>query len=318
MIHIHHRKLIALLILTGIIWSSIALFSNLDQILASIRHISLKRLLLVLALSSFNYWLRVIRFNFFTRRVAVKPIQKDLNSLIFFSGLSMNLTPARVGEVIKAYFQREFFGESFSRMVPIVFMERLTDALAMLVMMSFGVLAFKLGLAMFLFLIIIAFAIIFILHQQQLNQKLILFLEKFPFTRKLTHPLRRVLQTSYRLTGFLSIIYGTFLGVIAWSVEASGLWILLGSTNVVLSLKTLYLSLFTFAAAAAAGFVSIIPAGLGVNELSTIGLLKNLIGVSAPDAIAITFAFRLVTLWFGIILGIISIIYLENRLKNNQ
>lgn len=315
MSHLHHKKLILLIIITVITWSLIALLSDYHQILASIRHISLKRLLVVLALSSLNYWIRIIRFNFFTRRVAVKPIKKDLNSLIFFSGLSMNLTPVRVGEVVKAYFQRQFFGESFARMAPIVFIERLTDALAMLIMMSLGVLAFKLGLAMFLFLIIVALSIIFILHQRHLNQKITFLLEKFPFTHKLTRPLNRILQTSYHLTSFVPIIYGTFLGVIAWSVEASGLWVLLGSTNITLSIRTLYLTLFTFSAAAAAGFVSIIPAGLGVNELSTIGLLKNLIGVSAPDAIAITFAFRLVTLWFGVILGIISLIYLENRLK---
>lgn len=305
----------AILIVAGVIWTGIALFSNFHQILASIRHISLKRLLVVLALSSFNYWVRIIRFNFFTKRVAIKPIKKDLNSLIFFSGLSMNLTPVRVGEVVKAYFQRQFFGESFARMAPIVFIERLTDALAMLIMMSLGVLVFKLGLAMFMLLIITALFIIFILHQRHLNQKITSLLEKFPFTHKLTRPLNRVLQASYRLTSFIPIIYGTFLGVIAWSVEASGLWILLGSTDIALTARNLYLTLFTFSAAAAAGFVSVIPAGLGVNELSTIGLLQNLIGTSAPDAIAITFAFRLVTLWFGVILGIISLIYLENRIK---
>lgn len=316
MSHIHHQKLVVLLILAGVVWTLIALFSNIHQIFGSILHISTKRMLIVLGLSSFNYWIRIIRFNFFTRRVAVRPIQKDLNSLIFFSGLSMNLTPARVGEVVKAYFQRQFFKESFARMAPIVFIERLTDALAMLVMMSLGVLALKLGLAIFLFVIFITLMIIFVLHQRQLNEKITSLFEKFPLTRKLTKPLHRVLQASYRLTSFVPIAYGTFLGVVAWAAEAAGLWTLIGSTNIPLTISNLYLSFFIFAAAAAAGFVSILPAGLGVNELSTIGLLEKLIGVSSPDAIAITFAFRIVTLWFGIFLGLVSLVYLERRVPS--
>lgn len=315
MSHFHHKKFILILILAISLWSCLAFLSDTQQILISVKHISLKRIIIILGLSALNYWFRIIRFNFFTQRVAVRPIKKDINTLIFFSGLSMNLTPARVGEVVKAYFQRQFFKESFARMAPIAFVERLCDALAMLMMMSLGVLAFKLGFGVFLFLILIAGTIILILHKRTLSERMAVYLERFSWGKKMASPLRRVLQTSYRLTGILPISWGTVLGVAAWSAEALGLFVLAQSVGVDFSLRNIYLSVFTFAAAAAAGFVSILPAGLGVNELSTIGLLEKLLALSSAEAIVVTFAFRLATLWFGVMLGIVSLIYLEKRSK---
>ena len=64
--------------------------------------------------------------------------------------------------------------------------------------------------------------------------------------------------------------------------------------------------------------LAIIPAGLGINEISTIGLLEKLIKINYPQALVITFVFRLVTLWFGIFLGLGSILYLERRLKDGN
>lgn len=314
--YVKSSRLISFLIFSGILLGYIALFSNFHQIVASVQQIAVERLVIVIGLSLINYWIRIIRFNFFTRRVAIHPINKDVNALIFLSGLSMNVTPGRIGEVIKAYLQRRFFGESFARMAPIVFIERLTDALAMLSMMSLGVLAFKRGLILFIVFVMTVLSMIVILHQRGLAEYSISVLGKFSIAKKASRSLRRVLDASYRLTNFFSIVVGTLLGVVAWSIQAAGLWVLLGSTGQSLSLSNLYLSLFIFAAAAAAGFVVLVPAGLGVTELSMIGLLQQLASISASDAVAITFAFRLATLWLGTFFGLTSMAYLERRMRS--
>lgn len=318
--YVKSSRLINFLIFSGILLGYIALFSNFHQIVASVQQIAVERLVIVIGLSLINYWIRIIRFNFFTRRVAIHPINKDVNALIFLSGLSMNVTPGRIGEVIKAYLQRRFFGESFARMAPIVFIERLTDALAMLSMMSLGVLAFKRGLILFIVFVMTVFSMIVILHQRGLAEYMISLLEKFSIAKKAakkaSRSFRRVLDASYRLTNFFSIVVGALLGIVAWSTQAVGLWVLLGSTGQPLSLSNLYLSLFIFAAAAAAGFVVLVPAGLGVTELSMIGLLQQLASISASDAVAITFAFRLATLWLGTFFGLTSMAYLERRMRS--
>lgn len=314
---IRRKNLVGLVIIAGVVWSFLGVFSDWEHLVSSLRQISLKRMLLVLGLSSLNYWIRLVRFNWLTEKVAVAPIKKDLNSVIFFSGLSMNLTPARVGEVVKAFYQQKLFGESAARMAPIVLAERLADSLAMLVMIGVGVLSFRMGGGMFAALLIIVGLIVLILHHRDLGRKAVELAKKFPRGKKLGESFSRLLLSSFKLTGWRPLIQGTLMGLLAWTVEAAGLWILFLAIGIDFSIKTFVMTLFIFAAAAAAGFVSIIPGGLGINEISTIGLGQKMLGLGYSDVLVATFAFRAATLWFGIMLGIMSLVYLERvRSKN--
>jgi len=306
------------LIVAGVVWSGLGVFSDWEHLAASLRQISLKRMLLVLGLSSVNYWIRLARFNWLTDRVAVAPIKKDINSVIFFSGLSMNLTPARVGEVVKAFYQQKLFGESAARMAPIVLAERLADSLAMLVMIGVGVLSFRMGEEMFLGLLAMVGLIVFILHRRSLGKKVAAIVERLPRARKLAEPFLRLLSSSFKLTGWQPMAVGTLMGVLAWVFEAAGLWVLFLAAGVDVSIKTFIMTMFIFAAAAAAGFLSIIPGGLGVNEISTIGLGQKLLGLGYSDVLVATFAFRAATLWFGIMLGIVSLVYLEKISREHE
>jgi uncharacterized protein (TIRG00374 family) len=229
----------------------------------------------------------------------------------------MNLTPARVGEVVKAFYQQKLFGESAARMAPIVLAERLADSLAMLIMIGVGVLSFRMGEGMFAALLLIVGLIVLILHRRDLGRKVAELAKKFPRGEKLGESFSRLLASSFKLTGWRPLTQGTLMGLLAWTVEAAGLWVLFLAVGIDFSIKTFVMTLFIFAAAAAAGFVSIIPGGLGVNEISTIGLGQKLLGIGYSDVLVATFAFRAVTLWFGILLGMMSLVYLE-RVRSRE
>lgn len=313
---IHKKKTLGLIIVAGVLWSVLGLFSNTREVAVSVSHLSLGRLAAVLALSMANYAIRAIRFQRFSQAVAVRPIEKRTNAIVFFSGLSMNLTPVRVGEVVKAYFQQRLFGESFARMAPIVFFERLTDGLAMLLLMSVGVLAFGIGTGAFAFLVAVAATIVVLLHWHSAGLAAVGWIRRFPLGKQAAQPLERALSSSYELTRVQNVGIGTLLGIAAWALEASGLWLLVVALGVPLSLSSLYLVWFVFSVSAAAGFLSVFPGGLGINELSTIGLLEQLFKMPYADALVATFAFRLVTLWMGIVLGVVSLVYLERKVDS--
>lgn len=294
------------------------LFTDFKDIVREIRNVSIWRLMAVFILSAGNYWVRVIRFNWLSKLVAKAKINEETNSMIFFSGLAMNLTPARVGEVVKAYYQQKFFKESFARMAPIPVMERLADGISMLVLMSFGVLYLRFGVQAFGLLSVLILVIILCLHQRKLMKAFFYLGSGIKFVEKISVSLERALDSFYRLSNLWPLILSSALGVAAWGLEASGLWIMIGAVGVPNTIANLYLSLFIFSISAAAGFLAIIPAGLGINEISTIGLLEKLIKVNYSQALVATFVFRLVTLWFGIFLGLASILYLERRLKDGN
>lgn len=312
------RQAVRLFLTAAVLWSLLGLFTDFKDLAKELRNISLWRLAAVFVLSAGNYWIRVIRFNWLSKLVAKARINEETNSMIFFSGLSMNLTPARVGEVVKAYYQQKFFKESFARMAPIPVMERLADGISMLVLMSFGVLYLKFGMLAFGLLSIMILGIILCLHQKRLMKIFFYLGSRIKFIRKISVSLERALDSFYRLSSLWPLILSSGLGVAAWGLEASGLWVMIGAVGVPNTIANLYMTLFIFAVSAAAGFLAIVPAGLGINEISTIGLLEKLIHINYPQALVITFVFRLVTLWFGIFLGLGSILYLERRLKDGN
>ena len=305
-------------LMAAVLWGLLGLFTDMKDVVREIKNVSIWRLMAVFILSAGNYWIRVIRFNWLSKLVAKAKINEETNSMIFFSGLAMNLTPARVGEVVKAYYQQKFFKESFARMAPIPVMERLADGISMLVLMSFGVLYLKFGVQAFGLLSVLILTIIICLHQRKLMKVFFYLGSRMKFIKKITVSLERALDSFYRLSSLWPLILSSGLGVLAWGLEASGLWVMIGAVGIPNTIANLYLTLFIFSISAAAGFLAIIPAGLGINEISTIGLLEKLIKINYAQALVVTFVFRLATLWFGIFLGLASILYLERRLKNGN
>ncbi|MBI5356002.1 flippase-like domain-containing protein [Candidatus Collierbacteria bacterium] len=310
------RQAIKLFLIAAVLWSLLGLFTDSKDIVKEIRNVSIWRLTAVFLLSAGNYWIRVIRFNWLSKLVAKVKINEETNSMIFFSGLAMNLTPVRVGEVVKAYYQQKFFKESFARMAPVPVMERLADGISMLVLMSFGVLYLSFGKQAFGLLSVLILAIVLCLHQKKLMKPFFYLGSRIKSIKKITVSLERALDSFYRLSSLWPLILSSGLGVAAWAMEASGLWVMIGAVGIPNTIANLYLTLFIFSISAAAGFLAIIPAGLGINEISTIGLLEKLIKINYPQALVVTFVFRLITLWFGIFLGLGSILYLERRLKD--
>ena len=71
-------------------------------------------------------------------------------------------------------------------------------------------------------------------------------------------------------------------------------------------------SSFSYAFATIVGAVSMLPGGLGVTEgsLTFMGIDK---GFPKEIAVASTFIVRVVTLWFAILIGIISVSFYQNR-----
>jgi uncharacterized protein (TIRG00374 family) len=71
-------------------------------------------------------------------------------------------------------------------------------------------------------------------------------------------------------------------------------------------------SAFSYCFAIIIGAISMLPGGLGVTEGSlTFMLVKK--GVSNQYAVASTFIIRAVTLWFAVLIGVISVSIYQKR-----
>ena len=70
--------------------------------------------------------------------------------------------------------------------------------------------------------------------------------------------------------------------------------------------------IFVYAFSTIAGAITMLPAGLGVTEGSLTYLLITR-GIAKDTAVASTFIIRVVTLWFAIAVGIISLSFYQKK-----
>lgn len=71
-------------------------------------------------------------------------------------------------------------------------------------------------------------------------------------------------------------------------------------------------ALYIFVLASLVGAASMIPGGLGATEATMIAMLVAR-GVAPLEATAAAVAIRTVTLWFGILLGILNLMFIRKR-----
>src|SRR5438132_7727009 len=61
------------------------------------------------------------------------------SALVFGAGLSLTITPAKLGELVKSYLLRELHDVPVARTAPIVVAERVTDLIALVALAIVGV-----------------------------------------------------------------------------------------------------------------------------------------------------------------------------------
>jgi uncharacterized protein (TIRG00374 family) len=99
------------------------------------------------------------------------------------------------------------------------------------------------------------------------------------------------------------------VSLISWFFECLGFYLILFNFNTDVSVLW---STFIYSFSTIAGSITMLPAGLGVTEGSlTLLLVEG--GFAKNIAVASTFIVRVVTLWFALIVGIISISLYQKR-----
>src|SRR5579884_2380173 len=103
------------------------------------------------------------------------------------SGLSMAITPGKVGELLKCYLLKRSTGEAISRTSPVVMCERMTDGIAMLGLSATGLILYHYGIELLVAFLVIVFTGIAIIQNRRIALALINFGERLPFLYRIAH-----------------------------------------------------------------------------------------------------------------------------------
>jgi len=302
------RKFLITLAVAGLLYLAFTIYADFNKVIFTFGQFDWVLLPLLLFLSLLNYFTRFLKWNYYLSIIKVNIKIVDSFS-IFMSGLIMSVTPGKVGELLKSYLVKEVTGVPVSKTAPVVFTERVTDFLSLLMIALFGTFAFNYGFGISISVSVFFIVVIYIISNKKLSLAIISFAERFKLVKKYITQLHHVYESSYQLLRPAPLIKMTLLSLISWSFECLGYYLILLNFDVTFGI---FWASFSYAFAIIAGAISMLPGGLGITEGSLTFLLIER-GVANEIAVTTTFLVRVVTLWFAVLIGIVSVSLYQKR-----
>jgi glycosyltransferase 2 family protein len=299
------RKLLVALLLGVLVYGVFVFIAGGEKIAAAASEFRWSAFAWALGLSSSNYLLRFLKWEYYLRRLSIRGIPKLDSLLVFLSGFVLTVTPGKIGEVFKSAVLEKTHGIDLARTAPIVLAERLTDVIGVVGLILIGSLGFSGGLfwaacggaAVLVGIVFISWsgpAEAFFSWLEKRNEK----------AQKLTQKLR-ISYASLRTVGSLdALLLPSLLSLIGWGLEGVALSELLKGFGETVSLP---LCLFFYATSTLAGALVPSPGGLGVAETIMQSQLVGLGGIAEGRATLAMLLTRLATLWWAVLVGFVAL-----------
>ena len=225
------------------------------------------------------------------------------------SGLTMSITPGKMGELLKSYMVKQVAGVSISKTAPIIIVERITDFLSLILLALIGALVYSYGTYIVIATGIFFILVVVIISNRKFSLKLIDKISQLKFVSKFSGNIRSSYESSYEMLKPVPLIKMILLSLVAWFFECFAFYLILINFNVDVSILW---ATFAYAFATIAGSITMLPAGLGVTEGSLTFLIIQK-GASKNIAVASTFVIRIVTLWFAVFVGVVSLFFYQKK-----
>jgi len=259
---------------------------------------------LVLGFTLFNYTLRFYKWHYYLRQVGVRDFSWLDSARLFVAGFPLAITPGKVGEAMKGVWLNRATGLPIARGVSVVVAERISDGLAVMVLSTLGVIAYPQYWPAFAFVLFILLGIVIVSQIRPLALAILSLGERLPLVKNVSNHLREFYEASYALFRPKPALVGIGLGSLSWLGEGIGMYFILLGLGVPSGWNMLSIAVFTLSFSIVIGAASALPAGLGASEISIVGMLALLLGLSADLSAAATLLIRFATLWFGTSLGL--------------
>ncbi|MDQ4106083.1 MAG: flippase-like domain-containing protein [Actinomycetota bacterium] len=278
----------------------LSILSGFDDLRAALANFRWSLIPVILGLVFVSYVGRYFRWIYYLKALDVY-VPPKVNAAIFTAGLSMTISPGKLGEVLKSLFIRQVNGTPVARTAPIVLAERVTDGTGMIVWGLLGALAFSRGPGlMFLFLAVTVVGVV-VLRSKWLSLLAERVLERLPLVNRLSGHLGAFHGASDEVLSTRSLVVTTLISFVTWGFEILAVY--LCAIGIGVDIPFLML-VFIFAVSSILGSMSMLPGGIGAAEAGLAGQFVTIAGLSSGVAVALTMVIRFATLWFAILLGV--------------
>ena len=310
------RRTLYALVAGALLYAAAMIWFDASRIAAELREFPWWRFAVALALSSVNYLLRFAKWELALGWLGVRDdapgLTRGRSLLVYLAGLSMSISPGKLGEVLRSALLKATDGVAFTRTAPIVVADRLTDLVA-LVLLSLVAIS---GQREFVPVVIVTVALVVIgvavLGTPRLLHPLLRQLSRLPLLRGLAGRAELLVDSAAVVLRLRPIAILTVLSVLGWGLECIGYWLILGGFPGVVASPVL--CAFLWSIGTLVGALSFLPGGLVAAEGSlAIATFRLAAGATQSIALAATLLGRIATLWYGELVGAIALAILLRR-----
>jgi len=306
----YKKKIIFSIILGALVFIGLSIYANFNELMEAFIEYNWLMFPVILVLSFCNYVSRFYKWEYYTKVLKID-IERKMSFIIFLSSFIMSVTPGKIGEVFKSYLLKEQYGIPISRSAPIVFAERITDFLSLVLLSITGALIFGYGTTIIIGFGIFFIVLVFIISSKNISHSIIEFFEKFKFVSRVSHKVHTAYDSIYRMVRFKELIVTIILSIIAWGFECLSFYLIINGFGMEsFAHINIFVATFVYGFATIVGAATMLPGGLGATDASIAGLLV-LLNIPKNISVASTLIIRAATLWFAVIVGIAAVLYYQ-------
>lgn len=301
------RRALALLVLGllafALVLAAAGLVAGWREVAAELARLDAALLLGLVAISLANYLLRGLRW-WLLARANGTALSLGRALLDYTAGFALTATPGKLGEVVRLWLLRRHGGHPYERTMGLLVLDRLSDALPMLLLMVAG--AATVGgylgpVALVALLVVVPGSVV--LHPAPLHRATLALYRLTGRAGRFLVRARRAARALGALATPRLLAAACTLGVLGWAAEIAGLAWLMDALAHPIGLAA---AAFVFGFAMLVGALPFFPGGVGGTEATMIALL---LALAAPLEVAVvaTGVCRLATLGFATLLGLLAL-----------
>ena len=295
---------VLLIIICTIALYTIFLFvPDFNLIQEKISNFKINYLPLILVIVSASWIPIILKWHFLLRTCGIEiPLAKSI--AVFLSGMFFEVTPGKIGGLMKSQILKTSSNIPRTKTAPIVLVEKVYDFIGAIVASIIGIIILGMEPYLIIIGILVLSTIFFFMYYGPASELFFNRITKTKFFSKYAKNMSEFHQTIQKTTNVKIATICILLAVAYWFIVSSAVYyVLIGFDIDALNyLKVLAI----YATSTLLGAISFIPGGIGVTEGTLTGLL-TLEGIDVSTALILSVMIRLLTLWYSVFIGFIAL-----------
>jgi len=334
----YRNQILAGLLFMSMVLIAVIAITGAGELASQLQDFPLWIFIPVFLLKCVNWALRYIEWRYFLGVIGVRTVRRGPSSpgdpptirerdsvVLWLAGLALSISPGKLAEVLKALVLKNLSGVEFSRAVPVVFLERLVDGLAVIPLTTVAMIAAGSAVgvegvplstvrAVLVGVSLALGAGMVLIQSRALADWALSLVARWPGVRRIHGALRTLYESSYDLIKLRHLVPMTLIGLAAYTTDSLGFTLLLIGLGLEPSWTLFAQATFILSFSVIVAWISTLPGGAGGRELTIGPLLTAIFALSKPDAGTATFLIGLFQLWVGVLLGLVVIAVFRHTL----